>query len=127
MHDSLRKCAAEGQLCNFCSRVGHFKKMCFKKNQRPTANSLTSKIYEAEAQSGAIVLQVGRRTETVLVHGAINNNYSGILRFIIDTGSDWTVIELHHLTLLHLLPGQLKKPTIEMKATVALLQSQEKK
>ena len=37
---------------------------------------------------------------------------------IFDTGSDWTVIELRHLTLLHLLPSQLKKPTTEMKATV---------
>ena len=58
MHASLRKCSAEGQLCNFCRRVGHFEKMCFKKNRRPTANPLTSKISEVEAQSGAIVSQV---------------------------------------------------------------------
>ena len=37
MHDSLRKCPAEGQLCNFCRHVGHFEKMCFKKNQRAMA------------------------------------------------------------------------------------------
>ena len=116
MHDYLRKCPAEGQLCHFCCRVGHFKKMCFKKNRRPTANSLISKISETEAQSGAIVLEVGSRTETVQVRVAINNDCSGILSFIIDTGSDWTVIGLHHLTLLHLLPTQLKKPTTETKA-----------
>ena len=88
MHNSLRKCPAEGQLCNFCHRVSHFEKMCFKKNRRPTANFLTSKINEAEAQLGAIVSQVGSRTETVQVRVAINNDCSGILRFIIDTGSD---------------------------------------
>ena len=49
MHDSLRKCLAEGQLCNFCRRAGHFEKMCFKKNRTPTANVLTSKINEVEA------------------------------------------------------------------------------
>ena len=117
MHDSLRKCPAKGQLCNFC-RLGHFEKTCFKKNRRPTATTLTSKISEAEAQSGAIVSQVGSRTETVQVRVAIDNDCFGILRFIIDTGSDWTVIGLHHLTLLHLLPSQLKKPTTKMKATV---------
>ena len=118
MHDSLRKCPKEGQLCIFRRRVGHFEKMCFKKYRRPTANNLPSKINEAEAQSGAIVSQVGSRTETVQVRVAIDNNCSGILCFIIDTGSDWTVIGLHHLTLLHLLLSQLKKPTTEMKATV---------
>ena len=117
MHDSLRKCSAKGQLCNFCRRAGHFEKMCFKKNRRPTANTFPSKISEAEAHLGAIVSQVGSRTETVQVSVAIDNDCSGILRFIIDTGSDWTVIGLHHLTLLHLLPSQLKKPTTEMKAT----------
>ena len=90
---------------------------------RKCANTLPSKISEAEAQSGAIVSQVGSRTETVQVRVAIDNDCSSILRFIIDTGSDWTVIHclilLHHrLTLLHLLPSQLKKPTTEMKATV---------
>ena len=118
MHDSLRKCPAKGQLCDFCRRVGHFEKMCFKKNRRPTANPLTTKISEAEAQSGAIVSQVGSRTETVQVRVPIDSDCSGILRFIIDTGSDWTVIGLHHLTLLHLLPSQLKKPITEMNATV---------
>ena len=118
MQDSLRKCPAEGQLCNFCHRVGHFEKMCFKKNRRPTANSLTQKISKAEPQSGAVVSQVGSRTETVQVRVAIDNDFSGILHIIIDIGSDWTVIGLHHLTLLHLLPSQLKKPTTEMKATV---------
>ena len=118
MHDSLRKCPAKEQLCNFCRRVGHFEKMCFKKNRRPTANTLTSKINKAEAQSGAIVSQVGSRTEIVQVHVAIDDDCSGILRFIIDTGSDWTVIGLHHLTLLHLLLIQLKKLTTELKDTV---------
>ena len=61
---------------------------------------------------------MGSRTETVQVRVAIDNDCSGILRFIIDTGSDWTVIGLHHLTLLHLLPSQLKKPTAEMQVTV---------
>ena len=121
MHDFLRKCPAKGQLCNLCRHIGRFEKMCFKKNRRPTANSLTSKISEAEAQSGAIVSQVGSRTETVQVRVVIDNNCSGILRFIIDTGSDWTVIALHHLILLHLLPSQLKKPTTEMKATVTAI------
>ena len=116
VHDSLRKCPAEGQLRNFCRRVGHFVKMCFKKNRRPTANTLTSKINKAEAQLGAIVSQVGSRTKTVQIRVAINNNCSGILRFIIDTGSDWMVIG--HLTLLHLLLSQLKKPTTEMKTIV---------
>ena len=97
MHDSLRKCPAEEQLCNFCRRVGHFEKMCFKKNRRPTANFLTLKINKAEARLGAVVSQVGSRTETVQVRIAINNNCSGILRFKIDTGSDWTVIRLQHL------------------------------
>ena len=118
IHGSLRTCPAKGQRCNFCRRVGHFEKMCFKKNRRPTANTFPSKISEAEAQSGAIVSQVGSRTETVQVRVAIDHDCSGILRFIIDTGSDWTVIGLHHLTLLHLLPSQLKKPTAEMQATV---------
>ena len=118
MHDSLHKCPAKGQLYNFCCRVGHFEKMCFKKNQRPTANIFPSKISEAEAQSGAIVSQVGSRTKTVQVRIVIDRDCSGILCFIINTGSDWTVIGLHHLTLLHLLPSQLKKPTTEMKATV---------
>ena len=118
MYDSLRKCPAKGQLCNCCRRVGQFEKMRFKKNRRPTADTLPSKINEAEAQSGAIVSQVGNRTETVQVRIAIDNDCSGILRFIIDTGSDCTVIGLYHLTLLHLLPSQLKKPTTEMKATV---------
>ena len=67
------------------------KKMCFKKNRRSTANSFTLKISEAEAQSGAIVSQVGSKTETVQGRVAIDNDCSGILRFIIDTGSDWTV------------------------------------
>ena len=93
MHDSLRKCPAEGKLCNFCRLVGHFEKMCFEKNRRPTATFLTSKINEAEAQLGAIVSQVGSRTEIVQIRVAIND-CSGILRFIIDTESDWTVIEL---------------------------------
>ena len=92
--------------------------MCLKKNRRPTANTLISKISEAEAQSGAIVSQVGSRTETVQIRVVIDNECFDILRFIIDTGSDWTVIGLHHLTLLHLLPSQLKKPTTKMKATV---------
>ena len=117
MHDSLRKCPAEGQLCNNVV-LGHFEKMCFKKNWRPTANFLKLKISKAETQSGAIVSQVGSRTETVQIRVAINNDCSGILNFTIDTGSDWTVIGLHHLTLLHLLPSQLKQPTTEMKATV---------
>ena len=98
--------------------MGHFEKICFKKNRRPTANTLTSKINEAEAQSEAIVSQVGSRAETVQVRIAIDNDCYGILRFIIDTGSDWTVIGFHHLTLLHLLPSQLKNPTTEMKVTV---------
>ena len=89
MHDSLRKCPAKGQLCNFCRRVGHFEKMCFKKNRRPTANTLPSKISEAEAQSGAVVSQVESRTETVQIRVAIDNDCSGILPFIINTGSDW--------------------------------------
>ena len=71
-----------------------------------------------EDQSGAIVLQVGSRTKTIQVRVAIDNDCSGILRFIIHTWSDWTVIGLHYLTLLHLLPSQLKNPTTEMKATV---------
>ena len=87
MHDSLRKCPAKGKRCNFCRRVGHFEKMCFKKNRRLTDNTFSSKISEAEGQSGAIVSQVGSRTETVQVHVAIDNDCSGILRFIIDTGS----------------------------------------
>ena len=91
------------------------------KESRPTANTLPSKISEAEAQSGATESQVGSRTETVQVRVAIDNDCSGTLRFIIDTGSDWTVIGLHHLTLLHLLPSQLKKPTTEMKATVTAI------
>ena len=61
---------------------------------------MTSKVSKAKSQSGAIVSQFGSRTETVQVCVAINNDCSGILRFIIDTGSDWTVIGLHHLTLL---------------------------
>ena len=65
MYDSLRICPAKGQLCNFSRRAGHFEKMCFKKNRRLTANNLTSKISEAEAQSGAIVSQVGSKTETI--------------------------------------------------------------
>ena len=63
-------------------------------------------------------MQVGSRTETIQVRVAIDNDCSGILRFIIHTWSDWTVIGLHYLTLLHLLPSQLKNPTTEMKATV---------
>ena len=30
-HDSLRKCSAKGQLCNFCRRVGHFEKNVLQK------------------------------------------------------------------------------------------------
>ena len=74
MHDSLRKCPAKGQLCNCCRRVGQFEKMCFKKNRRPTADTLPSKINEAEAQSGAIVSQVGSRTETVQVRSGVRRN-----------------------------------------------------
>ena len=96
MYDFLPKCPAKGQHFNFCRCVGHFVKMCFKKKRRPTANTLTSKISEAEAQSGAIVPQVGSRTETAQVRVVIDNDCSGILRFIIDTGSDWTVIGLFY-------------------------------
>ena len=90
------------------------------KESEATTNFLTSKINEVKAQSGAIVSQVGSKTETVQVRVAIDNDCSGILRFIIDTGSDWTVIGLHHLSLLHLLPSQLKKPTTEMKVTATV-------
>ena len=77
MHDSLPKCPAKQQLCNFCRRVGHFEKLCFKKNRRPTTNTLTSKINKAEAQSGAIVSQVGSRTEIVQVHVPSKHSSSG--------------------------------------------------
>ena len=69
---------------------------------------------------GAIVPQVSSRTETVQVCVAIDNNCSSILHFIINAESDWTVIKLQHLTLLHLLPSQLKKPTTEVKTTVTV-------
>ena len=72
------------------------KKCAVEKNLRPTAKFLASKINEAEAQLGAIGLQVGGRTETVSELVTVNNDCFGILRLLIDTRANWTVVRLHY-------------------------------
>ena len=68
-HSPDHRCLAEGKHCNFCHGIGHFKRVCFKKlrQSKPTTNLITSDTIEPALESGAVVSQIGSKTETVLV------------------------------------------------------------
>jgi len=91
--------------------MGHFERMCFKKtysNARPQ---------KSEKHSGAIISHVGTQTEkvTVDVHTEAGGNHQ--VKFIIDTGSDWTVVSPRDLMKIGLTKQDLKNPTNQMKNT----------
>ena len=119
-HSPDNRCPAEGKYCNFCHGIGHFERVCFKKlrQSKPTTNLITSDTVEPALESGAVVSQIGTKTETVLVHVSINKCTCKVMRFIVDTGSDWCVIGPQNLRELGLTPSCLQTPTTEVCNTV---------
>lgn len=70
-----------------------------------------------EAKTGAIVSHLGTKTETVQVRVHTEEGGSHIRHFMIDTGSDWTVIGPDNLTDFGLNRSNLSQPTVEMSNT----------
>ena len=119
-HSPDHRCPAEGKHCNFCHGIGHFERLCFKKLRQstPTTNLTASDTVEPVLESGAVVSQIGSKTETVLVRVSINKCACKGMRFIVDTGFDWCVIGPQNLRELGLTPSCLETPTAEMCHTV---------
>ena len=87
-HSPDHRCPAEGKHYNFCHGIGHFERVCFRKlrQSKPTTNLITLDTAEPAQESGAVVLQIGSKTVTVLVRVSINNRACRVMRFIVDTG-----------------------------------------
>ena len=73
-HSPDHRCPAEGKHCNFCHGIGHFERVFFKKlrQSKSTTNLITLNTVEPALESGAVVSQIGSKTETVLVRVSIN-------------------------------------------------------
>ena len=125
-HSSDHRCPAEGKHCNFSHGIGHFERVCFKKlrQSKPTTNLITSNTVDPALESSAVVSQIGSKTETVLVRVSINKCACKVMRFIVDTGSDWCVIGPQNLHELGLTPSCLQTPTVEMCNTVTATREQ---
>ena len=114
-HENLSKCPAQGKICNYCGTIGHFKRMCRKKKNELLNDRNARFDYK---KSGAIITNVKTNTETVnvQVHTAIGGDH--VVKFMIDTGSDWTVLSLNDLTMIRLTIQNLVQPTPEMNNTI---------
>ena len=121
-HSPDHRCPAEGKHCNFCHGIGPFERVYFKKlrQSKPTTNLVTSDTFEPVQEFAAVVSQTGSKTKTVLVgRVSINKRACRVMRFIVDTGSDWCVIDPQNFHELGLTPSCLQTPTAEMCNTVA--------
>ena len=85
--------------------------MCFKKNQ-PLFKQTNNERY-----SGAIISHIGTQTERVLVDLRMEAGGHHQANFVIDTGSDWTVISSQDLMRLGWTKLDLNDPTAQMKNT----------
>ena len=81
-------------------------KSCFKKNLRQPPKS-----------SCAILSHVSTQIEQVSIDVYTNARESHGIPFVVNTGSDWTVIDPDVLTRLGLKPQDLKIPTKQMQST----------
>ena len=109
-HDFQRVCPAQGKKCNYCGSMGHFERMCFKKttNSRQPNHAM---------HSSAIISHVGTQIEKVIVDVNTEAGGNHKVQFVIDTGSDWTVVNSRDLMRLGLTKQDLSNPTNQMKNT----------
>ena len=109
-HNLQRVCPAQGKKCNYCGSMGHFERMCFKKttNSRQPNHAM---------HSSAIISHVGTQIEKVIVDVNTEAGGNHKVQFVIDTGSDWTVVNSRDLMRLGLTKQDLSNPTNQMKNT----------
>ena len=113
-HRFQQTCPARDKKCNYCDVIGHFEKVCYKKAR----NANNAAKYHAMKTSGAIVASMETKTEMVNIHVHTDLGGDRVVKFMIDTGSDWTVVGFKDLNLFGIHEQNLKKPTKEMKATI---------